>query len=230
MKHTHTLVAVLGLVAPACTSSLVVKRPDSVPANQAVTEAWARDIRRVARDGDWILTRSYSLIGDTIVYATFGDDISHSSLYDASRGTVIEAITPVVREVPLEQLLDRNRYAIVVRPRGQGEAAGRAAVARARSVLGASYDYLGMIGLGDDARFYCSELLLWAAGMRARGHHKILITPADLMRYGDVIYFSGYRNDPAMQRAAVESKQRAGRASRASYRSIQTSSEAPMPN
>jgi hypothetical protein len=63
----------------------------------------------VARSGDWILTRSYSKTGDAIVGLTSGESFSHASLYDAERETIIEAVSPVVHEVPLEKLLARNR-------------------------------------------------------------------------------------------------------------------------
>lgn len=118
------LLVVVG--AGACGGSIVRHKPASPIVNRDVTAMWAADIRRTARTGDWILTRSYSAVGDLIVLGTRGEAISHAVIYDAERGTVIEAIRPVVREVPLESLLDRNRVAIVVRPHGLDEAARRA--------------------------------------------------------------------------------------------------------
>jgi hypothetical protein len=136
------------------------------------------------------------------VSITSGEEVSHGAIYDAERGTIIEAMTPVVREMPLEHLLHRNRYAIVVRPSGQDAVTRRQTVMRARSAVGAAFDKAGMVGLGRDNAFYCSELLYWASQLNER-HPQRIITPAELLRYGEVVYFSGRRDDPHMQRAAA---------------------------
>ncbi len=187
------------LTAAGCSGSLVHEKPRSARLNQDVTEMWARDIRRVARSGDWILTRSYSKTGDAIVGMTAGESFSHAVVYDAERGTIIEAIRPHVREVPLESLLARNRYAVVVRPVGASEQSGRETVARARSVLGANFDYRGMFGFDDETRFYCSELVAWASRLE---HDHLVVTPADLYEEAEVIYLSGARDEREVQMAA----------------------------
>src|SRR5690606_15447475 len=133
--------------------------------NRAVTAMWAEDIRRRAEPGDWLLSRSYSAVGDLIVLGTRGEELSHASIYDAERGMVIEAVASGVREVPLEALLARQQIVIVVRPDGVNGAERRAAVARARAAVGKSFDKLGLIGLSSDERFYCTELVAWASGI-----------------------------------------------------------------
>ena len=115
---------------------------------------------------------------------------------------IIEAMTPVVREKPLEHFLARNRYVIVVRPRGQDAAARHQTVVRARSVIGAPFDITGMLGLGRPEAFYCSEMLYWASGLDAIDPQRI-ITPAELLQHGEVVYFSGRRDDDQMVRAAA---------------------------
>jgi len=202
---TLTLAA-LAMAAPGCAGSIVHKKPENVQVNDAMTELWARDIRRVAKSGDWILTRSYSKTGDAIVGVTVGESFSHAVVYDAERGTVIEAINPVVREVPLESLLARNRYAVVVRPVGIGQAKREQTVARARRAIGAGFDYSGLVGLDDQDRFYCSELAAWASQIPDQ---PLIVTPADLFDRAEVIYLSGARDDQALQTAALASQQRA---------------------
>lgn len=187
----------------ACAGSLVHKKPKSDSLNDAMTELWARDIRRVARSGDWILTRSYSKTGDAIVGVTLGESFSHAVVYDAERGTVIEAIRPEVREVSLESLLKRNRYAVVVRPVGISDEQRAAAVPRARSAIGASFDYIGMLGIDDKNRFYCSELAAWASQIPDA---PTIVTPADLYDRAEVIYISGARDDKEVQTAALASR------------------------
>jgi hypothetical protein len=183
---------------------MVVHRPERSDVDGALSRMWASDVRRHARSGDWILTRSYSLTGDVITVLTGGQDVSHASIYDAERRTVIEALAPEVREVPLDDLIQRNHYLIVLRPNGLDEEQGLAAVARARSVVGAEFDGLGMLGLDTETSFYCSELVVWAS--RLSLPTGAVVTPAELMRFGSVVYYSGRRDDPDVQAAALRAE------------------------
>jgi hypothetical protein len=201
------LLALSAVAVAACSGgSLVVRRPEQPAVDQALTALWEREVREVARSGDWLLTRSYSVTGDVIALATAGESVSHASIYDAERGTIIEALSPEVREVSLASLIRRNHVIIVVRPAGQGEAEGRAAVARARSVVGAPFDYLGIFGAGSEARFYCSELVAWAS--RSPVERDAVLTPAELVGYGEVVYYSGQRDEPGVQAAAWAGRSR----------------------
>jgi len=185
-------------------ASLVVARPEDHVADQAVTKMWSKEIHGVARDGDWLLTRSYYVVSDVITAATIGEDLSHASIYDAKHDTVIESIGSGVREIPLEELVERNHYVIVVRPTGMSAADEGEALARARSKVGAAYDIGGMFGIDTPEKFYCSELVYWASQTEARsGRHERVITPSDLMKYGEVIYWSGKRDDPQILELAT---------------------------
>ncbi|MBA3455553.1 MAG: hypothetical protein H0T42_20840, partial [Deltaproteobacteria bacterium] len=113
--------ACLLLVAAAVTGcgeprSVLVKRPENPVVDTAVTAMWTSEIERVARDGDWILSRSYYAVADAIAKLAPGEDLSHASIYDAKRGMVIESIGSGVREIPLANLVARNHYLIIVRP------------------------------------------------------------------------------------------------------------------
>ena len=197
----------------------MVKRPDDKTADAAITKMWASEIRKVARDGDWILSRSYYLVADGIVELTPGEDLSHASIYDAKHDTIIESIADGVREMPLEQLVGRNHYVIVVRPTGMTAADQTEALARARSVIGAPYDVGGMFGLETPSKFYCSELVFWASQTEARsGRHETIVTPADLMKYGEVIYWSGKRDDTQVMELATSRAPRASKTETASQR------------
>jgi hypothetical protein len=202
---TTAILAAFVVAASGCGASVVRTKPQDPVVNHAVTTMWARDIKRVAKDGDWILTRSYSAVGDVIALGTRGPEISHASIYDAERGTAIEAVRPVVHEVPLEELLERNRVAIIVRPHGLTDEQRRAALLRARSVLGRSFDVAGMFGMDNADKFYCSELLVWAARIET---DSLVVTPASLVDYGEVIYLSGIRESPELQQVALEKQRR----------------------
>jgi hypothetical protein len=192
---------ILGAAVAACSApSVLVKRPTDRPGDAAVTALWADEIRRVAEPGDWILSRSYSFTGDLIVLGTGGEDLTHASIYDAERAVVIEAVPPVVREIPLEKFLHRNHHVLLVRPHRSPEQR-RGAIARARTKLGVRFDYSGLFGLEDPARFYCSELVAWASGAPATNG---VLAPSDLFAYGQVVYVSGARTSPQLQALALD--------------------------
>jgi uncharacterized protein YycO len=145
------------------------------------------------------------LLADGIAKTTSGVDLSHASIYDAKRDTVIEAVGSGVREIPLSQLVQRNHYVIVVRPTGTTAAQRAHSVERARSRIGTEFDKAGLFGLDDKDKLYCSELVWWAAQgeLRTGDHHRV-ITPSDLMAYGEVVYWSGKRSDEQVQALALK--------------------------
>lgn len=197
----------------ACSmKSPMIHRPTDSSVDEAISALWTAEIRRVARDGDWLLSRAYYATSDLIVLGTAGESLSHGSIYDATRGTVIESIASGVREIPLEQFIQRNHLVIVVRPSNMTAADGHAAVARARTKLGAPFDATGMFGFDDPDKFYCSELVYWASQTAARtGSHERVVTPSDLMKYGEVIYWSGKRDDAQLGEIAMDRRRAAAR-------------------
>jgi len=206
MKRLALLLMVTS--ATACTRpSMLVHRPEDPKVDEGVTTMWTGEIGKVARDGDWILTRSYYVVGDAISTFTPGEDLSHASIYDAKQGTVIEAVSEGIREIPLSQLVKRNHYVIVVRPSNMTAADQSGALARARTKLGGKFDASGMFGLDHDDAYYCSELVYWASQTEARsGKRERIITPANLMKYGEVIYWSGKRDDAQVMSLASVSQ------------------------
>ncbi len=201
MRAVALLVATF-LALPACSRSVLVQRPKDPVADQALTEMWTAEIERVARDGDWLLVRSYSAPADWIVTFTSGEEISHAAIYDAKRKTVVEALMPAVQEIPLTRFVGRNHYLIVVRPPGT-DADRSAALARARTKIGTAFDLRGMLGVDRPSNFYCSELVYWAYGVGARDPDgQTIIVPNEMLEFGEVVYFSGRRDDPQLVRVA----------------------------
>jgi len=183
--------------AVGCTHapSMMISRP-SAEVDSAATTQWSHDARNVLQDGDWILTRSYSAIGDAITTVTPGEDVSHAQIYDAKNDTVIEATGEGVHETPLAHVIATNHHLIIVRPRGMTDEQRAHMVKRARSRIGDGYDYTGLLGVDDPSRLYCSELVWWASqGELRTGDHYAVIAPSDLLKYGDVVYQSGARED-----------------------------------
>ena len=204
-----SLLAALCALSACAARSQMVQRPTDTSVDDAITAMWVDEIRHTARDGDWLLSRAYALTSDLIVLGTRGQDLSHGSIYDASRGTVIESIASGVREIPLEQYVARNHLVLIVRPAHMTADDGREAVARARTKVGAPFDATGMFGVDDPDRFYCSELVYWASQTAARtGSHERVVTPSDLMKYGEVIFWSGERDDAHVGQLAQQAAAR----------------------
>lgn len=197
------LIAVLAaaLLGGCWHGSLSADRPKDKAVDSAIDRLWADEIRRVARDGDWILSRSLTPEGDMVVAVSGGGEaFSHASIVDVTHGTIIEATTPVVREIPLEELMSRNRYVVVVRPRGLTAEESTEALARARAELGKPFDIWGFVGYEEADKWYCTELVYWASGF---GKQVVLI-PNELLGYGEVLYYSGRRDDRQIQAIAAD--------------------------
>lgn len=183
--------------AVGCTHapSMMISRPEHA-VDTAATAQWTSDVRGVVQDGDWILTRSYSAVGDAITTVTSGEDVSHAQIYDAEHDTVIESTSAGVHETPLADVIAANHHVVVVRARGMTAEQRSHMVKRARSRIGDGYDYTGLFGVDDPNRLYCSELVWWAAQGEVRtGDRYTVIAPADLLKYGDVVYHSGAREN-----------------------------------
>lgn len=175
-----------------CSLLQPVARP-SGPAAHAETRFWQSKIEERGRDGDWLAIRGYST-SDHLVAAVGGADLSHVGILDATRGAVIEAVSPTVRSVALESFLNGADHVVLIRPRGADARTGRTALQKARSKVGAPYDFLGTVGLPDSSRFYCSELAAWSAGedVDRLGPEEVL-PPASMSKLGTVLFDSGIR-------------------------------------
>jgi uncharacterized protein YycO len=202
----NRLAVALALVTTAACSakSVAIHRPESPDVDAAITAMWTHEVQSIARDGDWILSRAYAATSDLIVLGTTGEGVSHGSMYDAQHATVIESVASGVREIPLDTFVGRNHFVIIVRPSNTSATDGTRAVERARSKVGLPFDATGMFGFDDPDKFYCSELVYWASQTEARtGSHELVITPSDLMKYGEVIYWSGKRDDAQVMQLAA---------------------------
>lgn len=201
-------VAALMMLTTACDpKSALVKRPENRTVDTAVSQLWTDEIAQQAQSGDWILSRSYYLVGDAIAVLTRGEDFSHAAMYDAERNTVIESVGSGVREISLTEFLARNHYVAVVRPAGMSPAQRAVSVTRAREQLGKPFDDAGMLGFDNPEAFYCSELVAWASQINSRTpteQHERIITPAGLMKYGSVIYWSGSRTNEQTMTLAMQ--------------------------
>jgi len=197
MRTSLFVAAALAAVSltTACNHSAVVKRPTDAKLDAAYTTMWVRDLHAHVQDGDIVLRRGYAVLSDIILLVTPGAPMSHAAIYDAATDHFIDAVSSGVREVTAEQFLGASHRWMIVRP-NLPAAERHAAVARARASLGTGFDFSGFVGLDNADRFYCSELVAWALGVRDTVYaDDILVTPAELEEVGPTIYASADRGD-----------------------------------
>jgi protein tyrosine phosphatase (PTP) superfamily phosphohydrolase (DUF442 family) len=173
-------------------------RPESTPVGLAAsreTDDWIERVHTQAEAGYWLVIRG-THIGDQVVAAGSAADLTHAAIYDAEHDVVIEAVGSGVLETPLRELLAQAHRLLIIRPREYSSEAGLAAVARARSHLGFSYDWLGTLGAQSDRRFYCTELAVDAWQAREHGWMpEGVIHPTQMPDFGEVLFDSGPRRD-----------------------------------
>jgi hypothetical protein len=204
LKAATAVLVVVCSAAGCWHGSLYASRPKDRLVDDAISKMWAAEIRRVARDGDWILSRSLTPQGDMISWVTLsGEKFSHASMVDVTHGTIIEGITPAVREIPLEELMARNWYVVVVRPKGLTAEDSEIALRRARAQIGIAFDVWGFVGFQEESKWYCTELVYWASGFEQKLGKQVIIFPNELMDFGEVIYYSGRRDDRQVQAIAA---------------------------
>lgn len=180
-------------MAAGCSRSLIVERPQEKRLDDAYAQMFTQEAAHTVQDGDIVLRRGYAVLSDVITLATSGPDVSHAGIYDATTGTVIEAVDGGVTERALTDYVRGSHRVVIVRT-SLPTAERRAAVLRARGTIGTGFDYSGFVGLDDPDRFYCSELVAWAyhadrLGLDTSG----LVAPGDLVQIGETVYDSGER-------------------------------------
>jgi hypothetical protein len=165
----------------------------SGPAVDAQTRAWHKKILKLGQDGDWLVVRGYTSTGDLVSVAG-NSELSHVGILDRTHGEVIEAVSPEVCALSLQHFLEEADRAVLVRPAGANRESGRLALFKARSQIGAEYDFLGTVGFPEAGKFYCSELAAWSVGREVdrEGPGEIL-HPAAMVQLGEVLFDSDWR-------------------------------------
>ena len=188
------IIFLLGLVLPvAGCMSLRPAIRQSGPAAKALTRSWRKQILKAAQDGDWLVIRGYNSTGHLVAVAG-NAELSHVGILDVTHAEVIEAVSPAVCVISLQEFLEDADRVLLVRPAHADRASGRQALAKARSQIGASYDLLGTIGLPDQDKFYCSELAAWSVGMEVdREGPADVLHPAGMPKFGTVLFDSDLR-------------------------------------
>jgi hypothetical protein len=179
------------LLACGCSRPVTVTPPRA--ADRAGWDAAAlAELRRLGRDGDWLVIRGYHPT-DNLVSLVTNAPFSHAAVLDLSGGKVIEANGSGIHATPLPIFVAKAHRLLLVRPKWSREDRILPAVAQARSLVGKPYDYTGLVGLNHPERYYCSELAVavYRAWVRKSDHVPPVIPPHELYYWGTVLYDTG---------------------------------------
>jgi uncharacterized protein YycO len=164
------------------------------PADRQEREALAlREVTRLGQPGDWLVMRGYHAT-DNLVSAVTAEPFSHVAVLDAERGLVIEAEGRGLHTAPLADFLHRAHRVILMRPLwATTPERQRAAVEKARSLVGRPYDFTGLVGLNVADRYYCSELAVAAYAPHASRKDRLplVIPPGDMHHWATILWDSG---------------------------------------
>ena len=195
MSPTIARLAVLVLLWASLLLAGCAVKPIMGSKHTLAPERYVPILRSTLRHGDWIVMRTVRIVGNMVATVT-QKPFSHAALYDAEHDSAIEATAYGVHRASLEDLLRKSQRVLVIRPLWASEANSRIAVERARGLLGKSYDYTGLVGLGARDRYYCTELCL--EGYRPFISKKEpdnplprIIQPGEMYFWGTIVYDTG---------------------------------------
>jgi len=169
--------------------------PQDEPAQSETSDRWIEEINKIAQSGDWLVVRAYSPADDAVVMAT-NIPLSHAAIYDAENTQVIEARWLGVSARPLKEFINHAHRVLVIRPKWHTEESSKTAIDFATGLIGSEYDFGGLVGIGSDQRFYCSELVvqIYRDSFKAEEHVPRVVEPGQLFLWGKVLFDSGFRN------------------------------------
>ena len=197
-KYAYFMVAAGGLLAAVvlftdCAGLQGLKRHTG-PEYEAETKSWMQVVQNQGGNGMWLVTRGYHP-GDDVVAIATAAPLSHAAVLDRDKLQVIEAVGKGVVATDLKKFLRESHRLVLIQPPDWSAAKGQATVARARSKIGEGYDFLGTVGLPDDKRWYCSELAVWASGVKVdRIGPENVLHPKSMLKLGQVLFDSGQRD------------------------------------
>ena len=124
-----------------------------------------------------------------------GSLIEGPALYSratARQNLIIEAEAIGVHATPLADFVGKSARLLLIKPQGATAETRAAAVAKARARIGRPYDFLGLVGLDQAERYYCSELALSVFPRTAAGNPRPwVVPPGQLWHWGRIVYDSG---------------------------------------
>ena len=181
------------LLFAGCGTLGFLKKPEVTVMRSQNAEMW-KNLRKLGRDGDWVVIRGYTSVDDNISALT-GSPLSHAAVLDRQRFCLIESDRDGVHETAMEAFLYKAHRVLLVRPVWSKGKTGRAALLFARSLIGKPYDFTGLVGLNTPDTYYCSELAvkIYAPCFRQVDVLPAIVSPGELLRWGRILWDSGER-------------------------------------
>jgi hypothetical protein len=185
------LCSLTSLLLSACATPAVVTSPGAD--RKAAHDALVLDeVRRLGRNGDWLVIRGYHATDHMVSVAT-NTPWSHAAVLDKDADQVVEAEGKGVHATPLPHFVSKSHRLLLVRPNWATEKSSVEAVLNARRSVGKAYDFLGVAGLDIPDRYYCSELAVavYRSYIPSGTQVPRPVTPAQLHYWGRILYDSG---------------------------------------
>lgn len=185
---------IVGSLLTACGPNPAVKPPDE-PLRTEQNTAWLAKIGELAKTGDWFVIRGYSPADHGVVVAT-NIPLSHAAIFDKEKGVVIESGWKGVVRTKLVDFIPKAHRLLIIRPKWWSDDHGQNAITIAHLLVGQKYDFTGLVGLENNARYYCSELAIQVYQSYFTEEDRIpkVIEPGQMYLWGDVLWDSGPRN------------------------------------
>jgi len=186
-----TICTAVLLLAPACSRPVLVAPPPAAT-RDARDETCLEQLRRLGRDGDWLVIRGYHAT-DNLVSLLTNTPFSHAAVLDLANQQVLEADGTGIHATPLPAFVAKAHRLLLVRPKWSRDGRNLQAVARARELVGRPYDYVGLVGLNAPDRYYCSELAvaIYRPWVRRDDRVPPIIPPNELYYWGTVLFDTG---------------------------------------
>ena len=197
-KYAYFMGAAGGLLAAVflftdCAGFQGLKRHTG-PEYESETKSWMQVLQNQGGNGMWLVTRGYHP-GDDVVAIATAAPLSHAAILDLDKLQVIEAIGKGVVATDLMKFLRESHRVVLIQPLYWTHTKGKTTVARARGKIGEGYDFLGTVGLPNNKRWYCSELVVWASGTEVdRIGPKNILHPKSMLKLGKVLFDSDQRD------------------------------------
>jgi permuted papain-like amidase YaeF/Yiix C92 family enzyme len=185
------LCSIAALLLAACATPAVVTRPGADL--KSVHDAQVLDeVRRLGRDGDWLVIRGYHATDNMVSVAT-NTPWSHAAVLDKDHDQVVEAEGKGVHTTPLAEFVAKSHRLMLVRSNWATGKSSAEAVRNARKWVGRPYDFLGLAGLDIPDQYYCSELAVavYRGAIPSGTYVPRPVTPAQLHYWGRILYDSG---------------------------------------
>lgn len=153
------LLSLFALLGIGCARPVVISPPPQATREQrAVTVVTA--LRAFGQPGDWIVRRGYHGTDHAISLLT-NAPFSHAAVLDLERTQIIEADGQGgVHVTSLEAFAQASHRLWLLRPAWSTPERATQAVILARTLVGRKYDFIGLTGLNDPNRYYCTELCM----------------------------------------------------------------------